>query len=155
MADSSALPTATGIAEFDLTVSGTQTKTIVLPDGSEETIGIEVLPATRSTDYQDLGNGYGDFHAFWYAGTINMSFYIRVDAYAISYCYDKYAWAPEMIGPIPALTIENYDYTWNSNWAKMWVDYKSTLTGTGKQTKDINAYVEGTRIKYVYAVYDR
>ena len=134
---------------FDLSIPGIHSHTIVHSDGVEETFGIEIpVPTpTRSSDIQNLGNGYGDFKAFWYTGLLNISFWIRVDGYAISYCYDK--WAGTASTPVYSIIVDWTNLDWGSTWCRMATRYHDSGFGI-YETKFIEGNINGTNLVYTY-----
>lgn len=145
-----ALAGASNIASvsFDLSVAGTQETTVLLSDGTETVFGIEV-PSSKTRDgySESLGNGYGDFKTYWYTGLLNIRFWIRVDNYAISYCYDS--WAGVLDPGFASIVIDWTDLDWGSYWCRMATRYHGSALGY-YETKFIEGRISGTTITYSF-----
>lgn len=133
---------------FDLTKPGTQETTIVLPDGTESIFGVEVPEISTCDGYSEsLGTGYGDFKTYWYTGLLNISYWIRVDNYAISYCYKPFAGGLEP--PLLHVVVDWTDLDWGSYWCRMATHYHESGWGN-EATKFIEGRINGTTITYSF-----
>lgn len=133
---------------FDLTQPGHHEAIVTLPDGTDTVFGIEIPSKMERDGYSEsLGNGYGNFKTYWYTGLINIRFWIRVDNYAISYCYDP--WAGAASSPVYSIVIDWTDLDWGSSWCRMATRYHDSGFGI-YETKFIEGRIQGSTITYSF-----
>lgn len=78
---------------------------------------------------------------------MNIHFWIRVDGYAISYCYDK--WAGAASTSIYSIVIDWTNLDWGSSWCRMATKYHDSGFGIS-ETKFIDGNINGTNLVYTY-----